>query len=115
MLRTLAPCHSRRHHVFRIPVPLAPFAITPLLLLLFSSAPAAITDAALDRAAAAVAPQVVAWRRDLHAHPELSNREVRTSKFVADQLRSLGIEVRTGIAHTGVVGVLRGARPGPTI
>ncbi|HET7201933.1 MAG TPA: amidohydrolase, partial [Steroidobacteraceae bacterium] len=76
---------------------------------------AAVDDAALEAATKSVAPQVVAWRRDLHQHPELSNREVRTSKLVADELRKLGLEVRTGIAHTGVVGVLKGGRPGPTI
>ncbi|MFS8638308.1 MAG: amidohydrolase, partial [Gemmatimonadota bacterium] len=59
--------------------------------------------------------KVVAWRRDIHQHPELSNREFRTSKLVADHLRALGLEVRTGIAHTGVVGVLRGGRPGRVV
>ena len=60
-------------------------------------------------------PQVIEWRRDLHRNPELSNREFRTSKLVAAELKSLGFEVRTGVAHTGVVGVLRGGKPGPTI
>lgn len=59
--------------------------------------------------------KVIEWRRDLHQHPELSNREFRTSKVVAAHLTSLGLEVETGIAHTGVVGVLRGGKPGPTI
>ncbi|HEX6938052.1 MAG TPA: amidohydrolase [Longimicrobiales bacterium] len=68
-----------------------------------------------DRRAAAVEAKVVAWRRDIHQHPELSNREFRTSKLVAEHLRGLGLEVRTGIAHTGVVGVLRGARPGRVV
>jgi len=72
-------------------------------------------QADLDRRVAAVNPKVVAWRRDLHEHPELGNREFRTSKLVADHLKSLGIEVRTGVAHTGVVGVLRGGRPGPVV
>ena len=76
---------------------------------------AAVTDAALDVATAAVMPQVISWRRDFHQNPELSNREVRTSKLVAEQLRQMGIEVQTGIAHTGVVGILRGGKPGPTI
>jgi amidohydrolase len=57
---------------------------------------------------------VRAWRRDLHAHPELSNREVRTSKLVAEHLRAHGYDVRTGVAHTGVIGVLR-AGPGPVV
>jgi amidohydrolase len=72
-------------------------------------------DADIDRRATQVAGKVVAWRRDIHAHPELSNRETRTAELVANHLRSLGIEVRTGVAHTGVVGVLRGGRPGPVV
>ncbi len=71
--------------------------------------------AAIEQGAAAVAPKVVTWRRDFHQHPELSNREVRTSGIVAAHLRSLGIEVRTGVAKTGVVGVLRGGKPGPVV
>jgi amidohydrolase len=69
----------------------------------------------IDRRVAQVDGKVVAWRRDFHQHPELSNRETRTAKIVADHLRSLGIEVRTGVARTGVVGVLRGGRPGPVV
>ncbi|MFN8580152.1 MAG: amidohydrolase [Gemmatimonadaceae bacterium] len=69
----------------------------------------------IDARARAVEKKVVAWREDIHEHPELSNREVRTSKLVADHLRSLGIEVQTGVAHTGVVGVLRGGKPGPVV
>jgi len=69
----------------------------------------------IEAAVAKVNAKVVAWRRDIHEHPELGNREVRTSKLVADHLRSLGMEVRTGIAHTGVVGVLKGGRPGPVV
>ena len=71
--------------------------------------------ARVDKAAEAVLPKVVAWRRDLHAHPELGNREVRTSAFLAEQLRAMGYEVRTGIAKTGVVGLLRGGKPGPVV
>ncbi|MBK8248377.1 MAG: amidohydrolase [Gemmatimonadetes bacterium] len=69
----------------------------------------------LERRIAAIEPKVVAWRRDIHEHPELSNRETRTAALVADHLRKLGMEVRTGVAITGVVGVLRGAKPGPVI
>ena len=64
---------------------------------------------------AEVAAEVVATRRDLHRHPELGFEEHRTSALVADRLRALGFEVHTGIGVTGVVGVLRGARPGKTI
>jgi amidohydrolase len=60
-------------------------------------------------------PQVIAWRRDIHAHPELGNRETRTAKLVADELHKLGLVVETGVAHTGVVGFLKGALPGPTV
>ena len=69
----------------------------------------------IDRLAAQVDAKVVAWRRDIHQHPELSNHELRTSQLVADHLRSLGLEVRTGVAHTGVVGILRGGRPGRVV
>jgi amidohydrolase len=69
----------------------------------------------LEAQAARVSPKVVAWRRDIHQHPELGNREFRTSALVAEHLRSLGIEVREKVAHTGVVGVLKGGRPGPVV
>ena len=69
----------------------------------------------LDRAAAAVMPRVIGWRRDLHEHPELGNREVRTAGVVAEHLRRLGLEVRTGVGRTGVVGVLRGGKPGKVV
>jgi amidohydrolase len=62
-----------------------------------------------------VEQKVIAWRRDIHANPELGNREFRTAKLVADHLRSLGMEVKTGVAHTGVVGLLKGSRPGPVV
>ena len=72
--------------------------------------------AEIDRAAAAVEAQVIAWRRDLHEHPELGNREFRTAGIVAAHLQSLGFDaVRTGVAHTGVVGLLKGALPGPVV
>ncbi len=68
-----------------------------------------------DAATAKVMPQVIQWRRRLHQHPELSNREFNTSSLVAEQLRKLGLEVRTGIAKTGVIGILKGGQPGPVI
>ena len=71
--------------------------------------------AQVDSIDAALEQKVIAWRRDIHAHPELGNREFRTSKLVADHLRSLGIEVRSGVAHTGVVGLLKGGKPGPVV
>jgi amidohydrolase len=93
-------------------------AATVLLLLsALAVAPAMAQDSApeLQAAVEAIRPKVIAWRRDIHQNPELSNREVRTAKKVAEHLRSLGLDVRTGIAHTGVVGVLRGGKPGPVI
>ena len=70
---------------------------------------------ALDAHAAAIESDVIEWRRDIHANPELSNREFRTAALVADHLRSLGMEVRTEVAHTGVVGFLQGGKPGPIV
>lgn len=63
----------------------------------------------------AIESKVIAWRHHLHENPELSNREFETAKYVTKHLESLGLEVRTGIAHTGVVGILRTGKPGPTI
>jgi amidohydrolase len=72
--------------------------------------------AQIDQTALAIEPRVVTWRRDFHAHPELGNREFRTAGIVAEHLRALGFdEVRTGVAHTGVVGLLKGALPGPVV
>ena len=77
--------------------------------------PANPLAADVDRLATEINPQVVAWRRDFHQHPELGNQETRTSKVIADELRKLGYEVTTGVAGTGVVGVLKGGRPGPVV
>ena len=68
-----------------------------------------------DQKAQAVEGKVIAWRRDIHQNPELSNRETRTAALVAEHLRVLGMEVKTGVAHTGVVGILKGGRPGPVV
>ncbi len=69
----------------------------------------------IDEAAAAVETNVIGWRRDIHKHPELSNHEVRTAALVASYLKTLDIEVTTGVAHTGVVGILRGGKPGKVV
>lgn len=69
----------------------------------------------IDKQADAVEPKVIAWRRDLHQNPELSNREFKTAEKIAAHLRSLGLEVRTGVAKTGVVGILRTGKPGPVV
>lgn len=76
---------------------------------------AALLDRRIDEAARRAEPGVIATRRDIHQNPELGNREVRTAKLVAARLQALGIETRTGVAHTGVVGVLRGGRAGPVV
>ena len=78
--------------------------------------PASSLASAIDAAALTVQAQVIAWRRDVHQHPELGNREFRTGKLVAEHLKRLGLdEVREGVAHTGVVGLLVGALPGPVV
>src|SRR5690606_40526108 len=69
----------------------------------------------IDAMAESLEPKVIEWRRHFHQNPELSNREFKTAEKVAEHLRSLGIETRTGIAHTGVVGLLKGDKPGPVI
>jgi amidohydrolase len=74
-----------------------------------------ITDAQINRAVDRDAPAMIELRHQVHQHPELSNREFETSKLVAEHLRSLGLEVQTGMAHTGVVGILKGGRPGPVV
>jgi amidohydrolase len=71
--------------------------------------------AAIDAAVANIEPTMLMWRRDLHEHPELGNREFRTAGIVAKHLQELGLEVRTKVAHTGVVGLLKGALPGPVV
>lgn len=78
-------------------------------------APVAPAIREIDSQIAGVMPKVVAWRRDIHEHPELSFQETRTAALVAAHLRSLGLEVREQVGRTGVVGVLRGGRPGPTV
>lgn len=96
--------------------------LTSVALLLSSVFAASVysttTVASVPNAAeltAQVESKVIAWRRDLHQHPELSNREFRTSKVIEKHLKSLGLEVQTGIAHTGVVAILKGGKPGPLI
>ena len=91
----------------------------PLVLGALVLAPAALraqaTDAEVRAAVERLAPSIVEVRHALHQNPELSNREFKTAERVAAHLRALGLEVRTGVAHTGVVGVLRGGRPGPVV
>ena len=72
-------------------------------------------ESQIESAVKKIEPKCIAWRRDFHEHPELSNREIRTAKIIADHLRSLGIEVKENVAKTGVVGLLRGGKEGPVI
>lgn len=68
-----------------------------------------------NQSADKIESKVIAWRRDFHEHPELGNNEFRTAGIIAKHLQSLGIEVKTGVAKTGVVGILRGGKPGPVV
>jgi amidohydrolase len=69
----------------------------------------------IDKKAESIIPKVVEWRRDIHQHPELGNREVRTSALITEHLKALGLEVKTGVAKTGVIGILKGSKPGPVV
>lgn len=91
-----------------------------LLSALLLASPALAAAAPAERpevtaAAARLQAQVVEWRRDFHQHPELSNREERTSAKVAERLRAMGLKPKTGIAHHGVVAIIKGGKPGPRI
>ena len=96
------------HAIAATPVVPSPAAARPIV--------ASSIAAQIDAAALAIEAQVIAWRRDFHQHPELGNREFRTAGIVAAHLRALGFdELRTEVAHTGVVGLLKGALPGPCV
>lgn len=69
----------------------------------------------VDQRADRIEPKVIEWRRHFHQFPELSNREFKTAEKIAEHLKSLGLEVQTGVAHTGVVGLLKGGKPGPIV
>ena len=90
-------------------------AALTLFYLPTASAQNKVLDARIAQLAKLEEPKVIAWRRDIHAHPELGNEENRTAALVAEHLRKLGLEVQTGVARTGVVGILRGGRPGPVV
>src|SRR3954463_15731845 len=94
--------------------------ITMALVLSIASPNSGIADTAfLEKAVrdkvSSIEGRLIDWRRDIHQHPELGDQETRTSGIVADHLRSLGLEVKTGVARTGVVAVLKGAKPGPVV
>lgn len=86
-----------------------------LLVACFSGLFAIDMSREIDAATAKLMPKIIEWRRHIHQYPELGNNEVQTAKYVEDHLRRLGIEVRTGIAKTGLIGILKGGQPGPTI
>ncbi len=87
----------------------------PLIFISFFTYGQSPLRGSIDESAAAIEDKVIEWRRDIHQNPELGNREFRTAKKVADHLRSLGIEVTEEVAVTGVIGMLRGGKPGPTV
>ncbi len=89
------------------------FAIVAVTLT--ANAPCLGQGAAIDAGVDRFADEIVALRHQIHQYPELGNREFETAKLIEQHLRSLGLEVQTGVAHTGVVGVLRGGRPGPVV
>ena len=91
------------------------FASCALFLLPFVIFSQQSISALIDQKARAVQAKLVEWRRYLHQHPELSNREYNTGKFVAERLKMLGLEVKHPVAKTGVVAILKGAKPGPVI
>ena len=86
-----------------------------LLALVVASGGAGAQGTDLDQRVARATPDVIAWRRDIHEHPELSDQEVRTAKIVAAALRKMGIDVKEGVARHGEVGVLRGGKSGPVV
>src|SRR5688500_1855746 len=104
--------HTR--HRLTLALFLAAAAATPASAQQAAAPPTALSGE-IDRLAAAVEPELIAWRRHLHEHPELSNREVETSKYVAAQLRAMGLEPQTGVARHGVVAILKGGLPGPVV
>ena len=92
--------------------------IIPVFSLLFCTTAFAQKETLQTKAIAAAAKieqQVINWRRDFHEHPELGNREFRTGEIIAKHLTALGLEVKTGAAKTGVIGILKGGLPGPVI
>jgi amidohydrolase len=90
-------------------------SVAMLLVSPMAAAPPQSLAADIDKLTTAVEPELIQWRRYLHEHPELSNREVETAKYVAERLKSFGLEPQTGIGKNGVVALLRGGRPGPVV
>ena len=91
------------------------FLLSSLFISISALAQSDVARTKINQSADKIEPKIIAWRRDIHEHPELGNSETRTAGIVAKHLQSLGIEVKTGVAHTGVVGILKGGKPGPVI
>ena len=85
------------------------------LVLCFCNAGAQTISQQIEQKSKAILPKVIEWRRYIHQHPELGNREFKTAEMIAKHLRSLGLEVTTGVAKTGVVALLKGGKPGPVV
>jgi amidohydrolase len=103
-----------------MPCLLRSFAL-PLVLLGVAWAPSARAQSTADleqeirQRAALIEPTLIRWRRDFHQYPELGEQETRTARLVAEHLIRLGLEVKTGVAVTGVVAILKGSKPGPVV
>ena len=118
----IAACLAKSFFLFYFPA-WAAFRMRTIVVAVFLSlapglAPSAHAQdlkSSLEPAIEAIASKVITWRRDIHQHPELSNREFRTAKLVAEHLESLGLEVQKEVAHTGVVGILQGGKPGGVV
>ncbi|NIJ53294.1 amidohydrolase [Dyadobacter arcticus] len=89
--------------------------ITLMLLYTYGSDAQNVLSAKIDQKAQSLEKKLIDWRRDFHQNPELGNREFKTAEKVANHLKQLGLEVQTGVAHTGVVGLLKGGKQGPVV
>jgi amidohydrolase len=98
---------------------LNPITLTTRLILALCLFPATLAAQdwmkRIEQETSKVEAEIVGLRRQIHQHPELSNREEKTARLVAEHLKKLGLEVQTGIAHHGVVALLKGGKPGPTV
>ena len=90
-------------------------AILPLCLMVLSAKAQTALQNQIDNKAKAISAKLIEWRRHIHQNPELGNREFKTMEYIAAHLKSLGLEVTTGVAKTGVVATLKGGKPGPVI
>ena len=89
--------------------------VTTLVVAQPSAQPAPSSSGDVEKLVTGVEPELIAWRRHLHQHPELSNREFETSKYIVERLKTFGLEPQAGVAKTGVVALLKGGRPGPVV